>query len=651
MAAYLDAILIGLINSISYPGLFIVIGATLIAMATSFLPGLGSASLMSLLLLLTLSWSQESILLLFGALVGGATFMGSVTAILFNIPGSPPNAAALLDGYPLARRGFPRTAIACAATASAVGSVIGVVVLLGLLPFLGLLLPQLGIWEQLLLGLWGLSTIIAIPSRSPLKSLLMCSLGLTLAMVGVDPITGQHRFTFGFDSLVQGIGTIPLLLGLFTLAEIINWRDQSHQGIWSESPSNEDSTWTGIKSVFVHKWLTLRSSVLGTLIGIIPGVGGTAAGFIAYSQAQQHAEDRSEFSKGDIRGLLAPEAAMDAKDGGSLVPAIMLGLPGSEAGVFLLAAFLFHGMVPGAPMLSSQLPLTMTLIFALLLSNLLTSMLGVIAAPRLARLSRFSLRKLALPILLVSLVLIVRMNGAVWELYVALLAAFCGYALKRANWPIVPLIIAFVLGDFLERNFSLSMRLIELDRIAPLSSVPGLIITAMIAGSLLLVLKSKSRKPIQETHSAADAVIAILLSTAGLGLFITGVQQEYSAITLFVVAVVGVCAAVVIYQSRSEIGLDKIGALFIDTKNKLTTNNALSLLLILPVMVWAAGFHMALTSGMVFWAWREGVRGATAWTLTLCAAVTVGVASRYLLLEVSGYDLDAGFLATLTGAR
>ena len=134
MSSYIEAVLIGINNAFSLQGLLIIVAGTLVAMTTSFLPGVGSASLMSIVLLGTLAWSQESILLLFGALVGGATFMGSITAILFNIPGSPPNAAALIDGYPLARNGFPRTAIACAATATGLGSIFGVAVLLMVLP-------------------------------------------------------------------------------------------------------------------------------------------------------------------------------------------------------------------------------------------------------------------------------------------------------------------------------------------------------------------------------------------------------------------------------------------------------------------------------------------------------------------------------------
>ena len=166
MPSFFDALLTGVTNTFSWPGILIPIMGTFLAMAISFLPGIGSASLMALMLVLTVSWSPESVLLLFGALVGGATFMGSVTAILFNIPGSAPSAAALLDGYPLGQKGYPRMAISCAATASAVGSLVGVIVLIALLPVLRPLIAELGPLERVLLGIWGLATIISLPFRS-----------------------------------------------------------------------------------------------------------------------------------------------------------------------------------------------------------------------------------------------------------------------------------------------------------------------------------------------------------------------------------------------------------------------------------------------------------------------------------------------------
>ena len=330
-------------------------------------------------MVLTIGWDNESVLLLFGAMTGGATFMGSITAILFNIPGSISSAPTLLDGYPLGRQGYPKTAIACAATASAVGSLFGVIILMALLPVIRPFLLEFGPLERLLVGIWGLMTIISVPTTSSLKAAVMAALGLTTAMIGVDPALGLPRWDFGSLELSLGFGLVPVLLGVFTFSELITWmRPVQIEKPTVDISAPDDSVFRGVRAVFSHIGLTLRASSIGTLVGMIPGVGGTVAGFVAYGQATQSAKgDTSKFGQGDIRGLIAPEAAVDAKDGGSLLPALAFGLPGSEAGVMLLAVFAVHGIVPGLPMLNAQLPLTFMLIIALLFSNMLTSTNGV----------------------------------------------------------------------------------------------------------------------------------------------------------------------------------------------------------------------------------------------------------------------------------
>jgi TctA family transporter len=333
-ATYFSAMAIGLGNVFSWPNILIPLIGTAIVMVPSFLPGIGGLGIATFLLILTISWDPVSVLLLFGAVTGGATFMGSITAILFNIPGSAPSAAALLDGFPLAQKGFARTAIACAATASAVGSLFGVIVLILLIPAIRPLLLEFGPAERLLIGIWGFTTIIGIPGHSPFKAAAMCSLGFLAAMVGSDVRTGDARWIFGVDALYEGFGIIAVLIGFFTISEILGWDKAAltHNGTMHSAKG--DSVLNGVKAVFRNMGLTIRSSGIGTLVGMMPGVGGTVASFIAYGQAANSSRGSGDtFGRGDIRGLIAPEAAVDAKDGGSLLPVVAFGLPGSEAGV------------------------------------------------------------------------------------------------------------------------------------------------------------------------------------------------------------------------------------------------------------------------------------------------------------------------------
>lgn len=566
MNDYLAALLAGAGNVFSWPNILIPVMGTLIAMFSSFLPGIGGTSIAALMLLLTLNWDPIQVLLLFGALTGGATYMGSITAILFNIPGNAASAAAMIDGHAMARQGLPRTAIAAAATASAVGSLIGVVVLIALLPVVRPFILQFGPLERLLLGVWGLTTIIALPNRSTSRALGAALLGLLVAMVGSDPTSGTPRWTFGSLNLYDGFDKVAVLLGFFTLSEVMSWRSRfSFETVKSEQTA-QDSTAAGIRAVFQHSGVTLRSSILGTLVGIIPGVGGTVASFVAYGQAVQAAGgDRSRFGKGDIRGLIAPEAAVDAKDGGSLLPTLAFGLPGSESGVILLSVLMIHGFVPGLPMLTTELSFSFTLIVALLLSNILTSVVGLSLAPRLARLTSLRIDRIVLPVLVASLVTVVQLNGTVADIYIALGFGILGYLFGQFQWPRIPFVIAFVLGGFIENNLALVFELDRVDRLNVLDRPAALGIMALIILSLVVMsrkgsagstsgetAKSQFGFRLQATFAAAMAALAGLLA-------LTALMEEpvYSGLALSVaLATTALCAIIalrLLWRTRSRL--------------------------------------------------------------------------------------------------
>ncbi len=481
----LDAALEGLRLVLAWPNILYPVIGTLLAMVASFLPGISGVTLMALALPLTLTWKPLEVVLLFGALVGGATFMGSVTAILFNVPGSAPSAATMIDGHPLAQQGQARTALACAATASALGSTIGIVILIALLPVVRPLLLAFGPLEFLLLCVWGLTTI-AMVGGSPVRAWAMAGLGLTLAFVGRDPRTADERFTFGTDYLLDGLSVVPILLGLFAIAEIMRLATARRQTIAVETSDGRlgGSLRAGVLAVLRHPGLLLRSSVIGSAIGVVPGVGGTVASFVAYGHAVQTARPPTRFGNGDIRGVLAPEAAHDAKDGGALLPTLAFGIPGSEGTVLLLAAMSVHGLAPGRAMLEHELPLVFALIWALFLSNWLTSLLGLAAAGPLARLMVIR-TDLLVPVMLALAVLAAlayRANGL--DLVLAAAFGIIGYYLTKHDWPRVPLVIAFVLGAVLEDNLLLTWRLAGLGRIDMLHRPVAITLAVLIVATI-----------------------------------------------------------------------------------------------------------------------------------------------------------------------
>ena len=487
-ASIIDAALEGLRLVFSWPYIVYPIAATLVAMMFSATPGLNSSSLMALVIPMTYAWDPLPVMLVFGALVGGATFMGSVTAILFNIPGKASNAVTLLDGYPMTQQGQAKTAIGCAAASSALGSTLGIAVLIGLLPIMRQAAVALGPAEYLMLAIWGLTTLAALTGNSLVKGLIAAGLGLQLAFIGHDPRTAEPRFTFGIDYLQDGLSLVPVLLGLFALAEVIDLMVSGRETLSGQRRLQDltGSVTEGVRSVFRHFGLLVRSSFIGVLVGAIPGIGGSVAGFVAYGHASQTARDRSRFGKGDIRGVLAPEAAADAKDGGALVPTLALGIPGGTGTAMLLGVLTLHGLNPGRELLSNNLVLVFVLIWSLFLSNWLTSLLGLSLVTPMARLSTLRTSRLVPVILTLAMLGVVQYRGLAADAVCAVAFGLVGFMMKRHRWPRVPMVIAMSLAPLFETNLHLTLRLQALGRIDFWSRPVVLVLLALIVLNMFL---------------------------------------------------------------------------------------------------------------------------------------------------------------------
>lgn len=459
----------GLLLVFSWPNILYPIAGTLLAMIFSVMPGLNGATLMALAIPFTLAWEPLPIMLMFGAFVGGATFMGSITAILFNIPGRNSNAATLLDGYPMAQQGQAKTAIGCSAAASALGSSFGVLVLILLMPLMRESILAFGPPELLMLAIWGLTTLAVLTRESVIKGLATAGVGLLIAFIGFDPRTAELRYTFGTLYLRNGLSLVPVFLGIFAIAEMINITVSERQTISGKTRVEElsGSVWEGIRSVFLNFGIFIRSSVIGTVIGMIPGVGATIASFVAYSHAAQTAEKGpgNNFGRGDIRGVLAPEAANDAKDGGALVPTLGLGIPGSAGTAILLAVFTLHGITPGRELMTNNLSLVFVLIWSLFFSNWLTSLLGIATVNPLARLTVVRTQRLVPVIFVLATLGAYIYKGRVEDVIVVYIFGFIGYFMKTYGWPRIPLVIALVLGPLFETNLHITMKLHDLGRI------------------------------------------------------------------------------------------------------------------------------------------------------------------------------------------
>jgi TctA family transporter len=604
LSEYLAAIAEGAGQVLSWPNIVVPLLGTLIAMISSFLPGIGGTSIATIALLMTLHWDPISVLMLFGALTGGATFMGSITAILFNVPGNASSAAAQLDGHPISRMGYPRKAIAAAATASAIGSVIGVMVLIAILPVVRPFILQFGPLERLLLGLWGLTAIIAVPNASALRATATAVLGFLLAMIGADPATGDPRWTFDILGLFDGFSIVAVLLGFFTLSELMSWRTTYRLSDPPPLDGDMDGIWLGIGAVRRNMPLTVRSSILGTVVGVVPGVGGTVAGFVAYGQAVQTTaeDDRSQFGKGDIRGLIAPEAAVDAKDGGSLLPALAFGIPGSEAGVLLLTVLLIHGFQPGLPMLTVDLSMSFVLIFALLLSNITTSVVGVALTPVLAKLTTLRIDRIVLPVLIASLVTLIQLNGSIVDLYVAAAFGVLGYLFRHFDWPRIPFVIAFVLGDFIEDNLAMTVKLADAGRIDLSTRPAAWVMLVVILLTLAWMLRRMVRSDEAPRRVQGERGFALAMTALPAAMAVLALTQGYTSLSIVMALAAAGLGAFALWQ------LARMPSTGAAEPVPVAHRVPLILLTLLPFSIWAFGLVAASAAFALFWVlrWEDG---------------------------------------------
>ena len=482
----------------SWPYILYPIVGTLLSMLFAGLPGIGGVTLMALALPFAYEMEPVAALLLFGAFVGGATFMGSVSAILLGIPGKAANAATVLDGYPMAQQGLAKTAIGCSAASSALGSTFGVVALVALLPFLRDAILLFGPTEFLALGLWGLTTVALVNRGSSVKGLAAAGLGLLLTFVGGDPTTGEERFTFGALYLRDGLDFPVVFLGVYSLAEVLGLMASGRKTISGKDRVEElqGSVWEGCMSVFQHWGLFVRSSIVGTVVGMIPGIGGTIGSFAAYGLAvQSSGADRHKFGHGDIRGVLAPEAANDAKDGGALAPALVFGIPGGAGTAMLLVALQQQGITPGRDLMANHMDYVFLLVFSLFFSNWMTSILGIALVRPFSWLTVAQTGLLAPALLTLTVLGAFVYKGRIEDVFVVYGFGLLGYWMKKLGWSRAAFVTALVLGDLLESSFAVSLRLHELGRVHFWERPITLMLLALTVASLYWMRTQSVQSP------------------------------------------------------------------------------------------------------------------------------------------------------------
>lgn len=435
----------------------ILIGSSVGAIA-AVLPGISPVTVMALVLVIVAGMEKYNAFTLLVTIMAASGFAGSMTSILLNVPGDGINAATTLDGFPMARKGLAGVAIGASATASALGALVGLGVLISTLPFQRSLVLAIGPAEIFALAIMGIALVGAVSGRSALKGIISGLIGMTLGFVGVNLIVGGDRFTFGMLELFEGIPLAASLIGLFAIPELVALL-RSNETVSRGGYAVAGGVLLGVKEALIRPWLIIRSGLLGSFVGMVPGVGGSVAGWLAYFLAQKTSKQPEEFGHGSVEGVIAPEASIDAKEGGSLIPVLILGLPGSLSAAMLVAAFQFHGILPGATLFRDESTLIWVMIFGMVAANVLTSVWGLAFANTMVRIT-------LLPIVVIApVILAIGFSGAFAEgkglfgVAVALLAGLAGMVLERFGYPRPPLLIGLILLPLAEQNFHQALQI------------------------------------------------------------------------------------------------------------------------------------------------------------------------------------------------
>ena len=455
----MDAFINGFISLGDPQLLLVLLVSTLGGVVIGALPGLNATNGAALLLPFTLSMEAIPAIASLVAIYCSATFAGAITAILINTPGTPASATTCLDGYPLAQRGEAGRALGLAVVSSTIGGVLSVICLMMAAPLLARMAYHFTPPEYFALTLFGLSMLASIGEGSPLKNLISGTFGVFLALVGVDMLTSVERFTFGSHDLYDGIGFVPVMIGIFGISELIvqaSSLDKRKERVSMKAvqlPTRDD---------YGQVWKTiLRSSGIGVFIGILPAEGATVASMIGYNEAKRWSKTPEQFGKGAIEGIAGSEAANNAATGGAMVPTLALGIPGSATAAVILAGLMVHGIRPGPSMFTEQANFAYTIFWSMMLVNLLFLVVGLTGAKIFARVTLIPTQVLWPCVFMVSIVGAYALDQSMFDVWIVLISGIIGFFMRRYGFSVVPLAIGLILGEMLEQRLGQSMVMLD----------------------------------------------------------------------------------------------------------------------------------------------------------------------------------------------
>ncbi|MFH1488705.1 MAG: tripartite tricarboxylate transporter permease [Pseudomonadota bacterium] len=439
-----------------------IVGGVLWGLVFGLIPGVGSLTAMALFLPFVFKLEVLQAMPLMVALSAVGFNGGAITAILIGVPGEPPNVATTFDGYPMTQKGEGARAIGAALTSSLLGGVAAAFLALGMVFAVLPLVMAFTSMEMVFIILIGLAFISVLGKGSRLKGLISGGLGLMISSVGMAVVTGEPRFTFGIAFLYEGLHIVPVSLGLFAVPPMVDLALKGGSGTIAAGKvifTEMKDVWRGAKDVFSHKMLWLRSTIIGYLFGVIPGVGASAAVFVAYGQAKKTSKRSELFGTGIVEGVIAPESCNNAKESGSWLTTLVLGIPGSGTGAMALGGLIMLGIFPGPTMLTEHMDLSLTLILILAVSNLIGAAICFLLAPHLAPVARTPGRVLIPIVLVVIFAGSYAYEGKIEDIIILLIFSMLGMSMRRFGYNTASLFLGYILGALFENYLFVSLQL------------------------------------------------------------------------------------------------------------------------------------------------------------------------------------------------
>jgi len=492
--------------------LFLLFGVVM-GIFIGILPGLGGIVGFSILMPFIYGMDPVSALAMLIGLIAVIPTSDTFTSVLMGIPGSSASQATVLDGFTLAKQGQAARALSAAFSASLFGGLFGACVLTLIVVIAKPIILFFGSSELFMLGILGISMVGVLSGDSFVKGFLACGIGLLLGTMGSAPATGEWRLTFGSYYLFDGLKVVTIGLAAFAIPEICDLLRKNKTIATKDEPIGKG--WLkGLMDTLREKWIVIRCAGIGTLVGILPGLGGSVVDWIAYGHVVQTSKDKSNFGKGDIRGVIAPESANNAKEGGGLVPTILFGIPGSGSMAVFLGGLTLLGIEPGPALIEEDLQFTYVMVWSLALANVIGAGMCFAISSKVAKITTIPYGVLAPFMIMIICFAAFQVTRSIYDLYILIiLGAFCTL-MKSYNWPRPALLIGFVLSDTLETYLYQAVQIYDWNFLTRTSVIIIFIITLI---SIFLGMRTKKEKTVVHNVKISD-LFKFNLETVYLGI-------------------------------------------------------------------------------------------------------------------------------------